>query len=331
MNNPEMLHEKVEKFLSAIKQHKYEFLLTEKTIWSPKDPALIQAMLWDYYRFLEEKKLPQEHIMPYLHGNNPDYHPGYSLFIKTLGEFKVWRGPVEIKTKEWSRDKARKLLQILVAHRGQFIRSEQLVDWLWPDKSREQGKQNLKVIINALSRILEPERQGHTPYFIERNTQGYGLIDFNKFFVDADLFEARVQLGLKYYQQNKLELAREVLEEAVSIYEGDYLPEMGYEEWAPLDQEAMRRLYMDAAGRLAEIYFQTKEWTKCLAVCEEILNKDSCWENAYQLMIMCYCQMKEKILAVQTFQRCKENLAKHLSVKPSHKLVRLLKEGISGL
>lgn len=320
-----------EELLTAIKKYNYGFILTEQTIWSPRDLAIIQAMLWFYQDSQEGKYNLQVDLSPYLRGKKPAYHPGYSLFFNTLGDFKVWRGGEEIKTEDWSRDKARKLMQIIVGHRGQYVRSEQLVDWLWPDKSREQGKQNLKVIINTLNRILEPERQGNNPFFLERSTMGYGIINKDNYQVDAEIFAARVQVGLSYLKQNDLILAQEALEEAVALYTGDYLLEMSYEEWAIADQEAMRKMFMDAAEKLAQIYLQSKQWTRCIEICEEILSKDCCWENAYRLMIICYCQMKEKILAVQSFQRCKENLAKHLSVKPSQKLITLLKEGISGL
>jgi len=331
MKDKKKLKRSVERLFAAIKEYNYGFLLTEKTLWSPRDPATIQAMLCFYKESLGSKDSMPDEINLYLRCKRTDYHPGYSLYFKTLGEFKVWRGSEEIKIEDWSRDKARKLMQILVGHRGQYVRSEQLVDWLWPDKSREQGKQNLKVIINTLNRILEPERQGQNPFFLERNAMGYGIVNKDNYRVDAEIFAARVHLGLNYLKQNDMILAREVLEEALSLYEGDYLPEMNYEEWVIPEQEAMRKLYMEAAEKLAQIYLQSKEWTRCLEICESILSKDCCWENAYRLMIMCYCQMKEKILAVQTFQRCKENLAKHLSVKPSQKLTTLLKEGISGL
>ncbi|MFY9173859.1 MAG: BTAD domain-containing putative transcriptional regulator [Peptococcia bacterium] len=319
----------VEELLLKLKENGYEFLLTKRTLWGPDDPGLIQGMLRTY----EANKDVADEILleleKYLKGTKPDYHPGYTLFINTLGQFKVRRGGEEIEEQEWSRDKARRLLQILVGHRGQYVRSELLVEWLWPDKTLEQGKQNLKVIVNALNRILEPERKGHSPFFLERNNQGYGLVDTDKFKVDADLFLERIKLGIEYYEQKKFTLAEEVLEEALYDYKGDYLPDMVYEEWAIIDQEALRKAYIEAAEKLAQIYFQNKEWTKCLNMCEDILEKDCCYENAYQLMILCYCQMKEKILAVQTFQRYKDNLAKHLAIKPSHKLTSLLKEGIA--
>ena len=43
-----------------------------------------------------------------------DYHPGYSIFVHSLGVFNVWRGENRIRSAEWQRDKARKLFQLLL-------------------------------------------------------------------------------------------------------------------------------------------------------------------------------------------------------------------------
>lgn len=330
-NNRVSLKTTLEEMFIYANKYNYGFLLKNKTIWSPRDMAWIQATLLYYQNISGENNPLKNELQIYLKGKKADYHPGYSLNFQTLGQFRVWRGNEEIGIEEWSRDKARKLLQIFAGHRGQYIRSEQLIDFLWPDKTREQGKQNLKVIINTLNKILEPHRNGQNPFFLERNSLGYGLAKGDNFTFDCDVFVSQIQNGIKLLQQSKYILAQEVLEGALELYKGEFLPEMLYEEWTLVERESLRKLYLEGAEGLAQIYLQSKEWTKCMEVCENILNQDCCWENAYQIMILCYCQMKEKILAVQTFQRCKESLAKHLSVKPSQKLISLLKEGISGL
>jgi len=325
-----------EQYFDNIRNYKYNFLLTNKNLWGPRDMAQLQSLLWGYHTVFAEKGtvMPQGssfRLSPLLKGEKIDYHPGYTLYFTTLGNFTVYRGKEEVKNEEWTRDKARKLLQVLIGFRGKYVRLEQLVDMLWMNKNVEQGKQNLKVTVNTLHRILEPEREGHHPFFVDRNSAGYGLVNTDSFIVDADEFSAQVQMGLNYYRKENIILAQEVLESAVEIYRGDFLPEIEDEEWVLAEREYLRKLFMEAAEKLALIYLETQQWNKCVAMCERIISCDSCWENAYGIMITCYSRMKEKIRAVQTYKRCKENLARHLSVRPSQELVTLLKESISGL
>ncbi|MFY9377613.1 MAG: bacterial transcriptional activator domain-containing protein [Peptococcia bacterium] len=82
---------------------------------------------------------------------------------------------------------------------------------------------------------------------------------------------------------------------------------------------------------MAQLYLQKKDFTSCLETCEQIISFDSCREEAYRLMISCHLQLKQKTLAVQAYHRCKDNLAKHLAIRPSRELYALLKNNISGL
>jgi len=330
MKDNEKLYSTGRELLANIKKYDYSFLLTQRTLWTPKDKAQLQAFLWTFSDLCGGDAKEEINVLPYLSGPKPDYHPGYSLYFKTLGGFQVWRGDEEIKDEEWTRDKARKLLMILLVNRGKFVRFEQLIDMLWPDKSHEQGKQNLKVTVNTLHRILEPERQGHQPFFVERNNFGYGLINTENIIVDADEFLDLVHIAQRY-QASRYTLAQDVMESAIALYKGEFLPEAAYEDWVISERERLNKLFLETGEKLARMHLQSKNWEKCLEICEKIISHDCCREEAYRVMITCYLQMKKKTLAVQTYQRCKENLARHLAIKPSRELFTLIKSNIAGL
>jgi ATP/maltotriose-dependent transcriptional regulator MalT/DNA-binding SARP family transcriptional activator len=317
--NQRMLKCSGEELFTKIKGYNYTFLLKEKTIFSPIDMALLRALTRECFDTGIKQKTT----------GKPDYHPGYTLYFKTLGDFRVWRGQQEIKSEEWIRDKARKLLQILILYRGRFVRFEELIDILWPDKSEEQGRQNLKVTMNTLHRILEPERQGHNPFFVERNTYGYGLVNLENFRVDADEFALQARIGFKYFKEGKYVLAKEILEDALELYSGGFL--LDIDEGVLQERECFKKMYLEVAEKLATLYLQEKQLHRCLEICEKMISQDNCCESAYRMMISCYCQLKQKTLAVQTFNRYKDNLAKELSIKPSQELFMLLKEKISCL
>lgn len=328
--NTKQMFTKGTELLENVHKYNYAFLLKNRTLWSTKDKAQLQAFLWDYAELISESKLDDSIITPFLIGNKPDYHPGYSLRFTSFGEFTVARGDEIIKDEEWTRDKARKLLMILLVYRGKYVRYEQLIDMLWPDKTQEQGKQNLKVTVNTLHRILEPNRKGHQPFFVKRSTFGYGLIDTDNIVVDVDLFLELLQVGLTFVE-TKPGLAIDILENALGLFKGEFLPEAAYEDWVIGERERLTNLFLESGEKLAQMYLQSKNSTQCLETCERIISYDCCREEAYRLMISCYLQLKQKTLAVQAYHRCKDNLAKHLSIRPSRELYSLLKNNISGL
>lgn len=316
--------------LDNIHEYNYDFLLINRNLWSPKDKAELQAFLWDLSDLLNENEKDNSKLEPFLVGEKPDYHPGYSLRVSTFGEFSVWRGDDEIKDEEWTRDKARKLLMVLLVNRGKYVRYEQLIDLLWPDKTQEQGKQNLKVTVNTLQRILEPNRGGHQPFFVKRSTYGYGLISTDYVVLDVDTFLGLIKSAQQFVNTNP-DLAINIFEGALRIFKGEFLPEAAYEEWVIGERERLTKLFLESGEKLAQLYLQKKDFTSCLETCEQIISFDSCREEAYRLMISCHLQLKQKTLAVQAYHRCKDNLAKHLAIRPSRELYALLKNNISGL
>ena len=118
-----------------------------------------------------------------------NYHPGYSLAIRTLGNFEVWRGKTLTSPRDWQREKARQLFQFFVSNNGKWFSREQLADRLWPDLDHESSTQNLKVALNALTRALEPLREpGQTPFFITRRDTLYGVNPSASIAIDTEDF-----------------------------------------------------------------------------------------------------------------------------------------------
>jgi DNA-binding SARP family transcriptional activator len=76
-------------------------------------------------------------------------HPGHGLWVRTLGPFAVWRDSVLVTDPEWQREKARRLFQLLLTQRGQWLYPEQIAEQLWPDLTPEAAARDFRVALNA--------------------------------------------------------------------------------------------------------------------------------------------------------------------------------------
>lgn len=302
-------------------KNSYEFMFHRKNLWSPRDLGELKCFL------IECRRQGAPDLGPAL----PDYHPGYTLGVKTLGELEVNRGTETVAPHEWTRDKAKRLFQIMIARRGQLLSRDYLISLLWPDKSKEMGAKNLKVTLSALNTLLEPHRPDETAYFVVRSGDRYGLLDPEGLAVDADRFAALANRGIEYFRKNMPDHAEETLEQALDLCKGDFLDNALYDEWAATERDRLKRLFLEAADALGQIYLARGQHQKCLALCDAILLRDNCWENAYRLMIACYSRTGEKARAVQVYHRCKETLQKCLGVRPSQETLTTLKENIRNL
>ena len=192
-----------EALLSLCEANGYDFLFTGPSLHGPPDerrlaPLLIQA------RAHQVHPAYATHLLAAMGMPDIKAHPGYQLSAQALGAFRVWRGTEEITAREWQRDKARQLFQLLLAERdpaggGRWLQRDQIIDRLWPHLAPDVAVRDFKVALNAVNKALEPASSGsaaRTFFFIEHDGAGYRLRPEADLWVDAAEFEALCERGL---------------------------------------------------------------------------------------------------------------------------------------
>ncbi len=313
--------------------HRLDALLTRRTLLGLKDDQSFLPLLLEARR----QGIEAEYAGQLLHElglDELDDHPGYTLWVRVLGSFSVWRGDTPVAAPEWQRDKARQLFQLLVTsslsnsrrgaggeatYRPQFLQREQIVDLLWPNLPADAAIRDFKVALNALNRALEPaRRRDEQPFFVIRRGNAYGLNPAARLEVDAALFAHLVDSA-----------QAEELQQALALYEGEYLPDCRYEDWAAAQREHLRQAYLTAAERLAESLSQAANWDEVIRLSEMILAQDACWEAAYRLLLRAYAARGNRSQLHHVYQRCAKALDENLGLPPSPQ-TRTLFEQLSG-
>jgi len=253
-------------------------------------------------------------------------HPGYQLRLQTLGPFRVWRGEDEVTGREWQRRKARQLLHLFVTHRGRLLQREEIFEFLWSEESPETAGRDFKVALNALNRVLEPDRAAEdAPAFIVREEAAYGLRAGADVWLDAEEFGQLIAQA----EKNEGETALDLYRRALTLYQDDYLPDARYEDWASAERERLLALYLRSADRLAQELLTRGQYDECLAWCERILARDRCWEQAYRLMMRLYAQRGDRVQARRVFEQCVQVLRQELDVEPSPATQEVFRQVVS--
>ncbi|MEW9671431.1 BTAD domain-containing putative transcriptional regulator [Ammoniphilus sp. 3BR4] len=304
----------IQEFLERMQQGDYPFLLQRRTLFSPKDIQKIAPMLLEAQK-RNVKPSYVNHLLQKMGLENISSHPGYTLRIETLGQFRVWLGDVEIDDKGWQRDKAKQLFQLLITRRKHLLPKEEIYHLLWGESDEEVAGRDFKVALNALNKALEPQRKARTnPFYVQRHGSSYGFNLASGYRLDAEEFEAFVQMG---FEDKNPVAAKDYLQKAVKLYKGDYLPECRYEDWSIEEKERLRVLYLRAAERLAFLFLHQEEYDAAIECCEKIIQTDSCSEEAYRLIMYGYAMKNNRTLALKYYQKCEDKLREELGIRPS--------------
>lgn len=237
-----------------------------------------------------------------------------ALRVYTLGGFRVLHDGVSIDPKAWSREKALHLFQFLITNRNRYLHKEQIIDQLWPEASLEAGDRDFRVALNAVNRALEPHREPRAEArFIKRIDLAYGL-EPGQVWVDADAFEAYLTIANRMLPVN-ISDAVESYRAAIDFYNGEYLPDRRYEDWASSERERLNILALSAMTTLADLEVAQAPH-EALRLTQRVLSREPLWEEAYRAQMRAYQVLGNRPMALRTYFECVNVLNEALSVEP---------------
>jgi LuxR family transcriptional regulator, maltose regulon positive regulatory protein len=294
--------------LTTCRENEYDFLFLRPSLLGTPDERLFIPLL-NHARRQGWESAFVEQLLDTLGLSSVDLHPGFQLRIQTLGGFQVWRGDEAIPSNGWRREKARQLFQLLITHRHSPLDRDQICEHLWPEADLVIAQRNFKITLNTLYQVLEQERDpGAESAFIVREGSTYSLRPGADILLDIDQFLEAVRAS-----RNNAEM----LERAVQLYRGEFLPDTLYETWAAEERERLQSMFLENADRLAEAYIDQKRFANALEVCQRLLANDNCWERAYRHLMLAYAGLGDHGQVGRVYQRCVQTLKKELDVAPS--------------
>ncbi|MGV3487074.1 MAG: BTAD domain-containing putative transcriptional regulator [Tuberibacillus sp.] len=312
--------------LKHVEDGRYEFILDRRTLLGPFDVQKIPQILHAASQRGISTPFTQS-LMRKWKLTDERSHPGYTLHVQTLGQFRVWLGHLEVQPEAWQRSKAKELFQLFLTRRNTWVSKDDIIAWLWPDQDGPSGLSGFKVALNALNKVLEPERKARgTPYFIDRKGSLYRL-NMAGIILDVDDFESTLQRAsesVDVYDQIQL------LETGLSYYKGDFLPERRFEDWCAEEREKAQLLFLRASEKCARLYISQKDFDRAIEHCERIINTDACWEEAYRMIMFCYYQMNNRPQAIKYYKKCYEQLERELGIRPLSATTNLYLQIIEG-
>jgi ATP/maltotriose-dependent transcriptional regulator MalT/DNA-binding SARP family transcriptional activator len=320
----------IQTLLLKVQAGGYDVLIVRPTLFTPRDRQMLAPLLLrglaipavaGYARELLVHAFPA--LSPLYEPQPPAsaYHPGVTLRIQTLGQFRVWRGIEEIRI--WGREKARQLLQLLLTKRSAWLQRDQIIEYLWPDASPDAATSQFKVTLNALMTALEPNRPPHAPsFYIKRNGAAYRFLPpAESVQIDLETFE---QLLDQADQACETRRRIELYQSALALYNGDYLSDSLYEDWLSSARERLLQRYLSSAHAVAELLLEHGQTAGAIRWGELVLARDACWEATYRLLMCAYVRQDNRLQAIRTYERCVRLLDAELGIAPLPETTRII-------
>lgn len=242
------------------------------------------------------------------------------IFVQTLGRFLVKVNDHTITQEEWGRKKSRDVFKYLLLRHRRAVPAEELIDAIWKNAA---GRNLLPSLWNATSCIrkaLEPELKAGVASSFITITDGTYRLDLGEG-AQVDIVEFR-QLLASATKQTSAKKQIELLEQAVRLYQGDFLPEDIAEEWTSFERSTLKDEVLHALIELASLQKTLGEDDRAVAHLRQALQVDSIFEPAWSLLLGMYQQRQHHRELESLLQRCHDAYQRELGAAPPEHLVR---------
>ncbi len=236
-----------------------------------------------------------------------------------LGEFRVMVN--ERLIPGWPGGRGRAIFAFLLLQRSHCAHREVLMETFWPDSDPDAARNNLNVAIHNLRAVF---RQEAARSVILRDENIYRIDPQLALWLDFTVFEQHVKAGEKL-ERSGMATASIIAEyeAALHLYQGDFLADHPFDEWAILERERLRVLYLETLDHMSMIHFNEGSYNACIRLCQRMIAHDACREDAHCRLMCCYYHEGQAHLALRQYQVCVESLRSELNVDPSPNTIDL--------
>ncbi len=240
------------------------------------------------------------------------------LAARLLGPLRVAVDDVPVE--DWPSPRCRSLFAYLLTHRQPWPPRDVLMEVFWPESSPGASRNSLNVAIHGLRRTLRTA----TVLPVILHSGGTYLIHPNvRLWLDVEEFERRVEHGRRFEEIGEPENAAREYEYVADLYRGDFLADDPYEDWAALTRERLRLTHLEALSRLSNLHFNAGRYTACMSLCQRIVERDPCREDAHRRLMRCYSRQGQPHLALIQYRACVRALTTELGVDADPATVKL--------
>jgi DNA-binding SARP family transcriptional activator len=201
--------------------------------------------------------------------------------------------------------KVQSLLANLCFHRDRTFPRSILAVLIAPDFSETQAR-------HALSQALWRVRR-NLPGLLESDSGQVGVASQVEVWVDAIEFQGLAERYLRDPSQPAAELAG--LRQAVNLYRGDFL-EGFYDEWALIERERLRDLYLRVLERLVVAYKAAMQYQQALITAQRLVHADPLNENAHREVMRLFHYLGCPAEALRQYEICQEILQREFGLTP---------------
>lgn len=227
------------------------------------------------------------------------------IHIRLLGEFAIGAEDSTILDDSWPRRKALALVKLLAVQPERALPRDAVLDALWPSLDAAAASANLRTNRYHLRKALSEAGIGDV---VEVARHRLALAPD----VSLDVEEFRATAGVAIAGRT----GAPMYETALSLYDGDLLPEDRHEDWTAGVRDELRNLYHRLLTEASQLAEAQGDPARAASFLERLTRSDPLNEAAHRSLMLSYARAGRRSEALRHYDQCEALLRRELDVEP---------------
>lgn len=243
--------------------------------------------------------------------------------ICTLGDFDIEIKGESVLESIGSQHKLMKLFKYFLTFQGQKLLPEDIVDDLWPDDDYRDPLNVLRTQISRVRNMINFEEYGVETFFEIIYIDGYYIFKLHEnctvdFLVMQECIKA-------YHSKINEAKAMEICKMGVDLYKGEYLRELGLEDWIIPIRNRFDRLYVNNLSHYLQSLQEISMDNLIISICEEAMTYKPYEEAIHIYFIDSLLNLGQNRCALNHYNYFTAKMHRDLEMPPSNQLKALYK------
>lgn len=250
----------------------------------------------------------------------------YAPKVRMLGEFSIQNGEAKITDQDNRTRKVWLLLAYIIYNRNRIISQEDLIDLLWHNSDSSSNPANaLKTMLHRVRSLLNQLGQNAGHDLIIRKNGTYSWRPDCNIIFDIDIFQALQKQGMACVDEDK---GLELLLQALSIYQGDFLVKLCDEPWVMPHHTYLHHLFIETVHAVIPILEKRNRITELIDVARHAIALEPYDEQVYQSLMRALMKQDEKNEIIKVFNCLTSQLSDNFGLLPSSESKALFRQAL---
>lgn len=233
------------------------------------------------------------------------------ILICLLGHFKLQKHGASVNMRRGGKTEA--LIGYLAIQQHSTPR-DILIQHLWPTSEMALASQALHSLVHSLQKLFGDAIAGAP--FVVHAEGGYRLNSDAGISVDVAHFDRLALMGDEQFRTGDKIGFLTSYKSAINWYRGDLCAGANADTHGLIESERLRVRHLTILARLADHFYESRDYAACLEYAWKLLSRDPCREDAHRLVMRCHVQSGHRSEALRQYHLCADVLRTEFGVTP---------------